>query len=364
MLTQLLNTRYARSKGLSLVELLVVISIVLALLGLLVPAVQSARESARRIQCSNNVKQFGLAIHSYASVLNSFPPGRLVVVSPSDTHAPSANSNATTGNGTCFSAFAFLLPQLELATVFNQVNFSFGPDTAANNDMSIQQPSVFLCPSDTSIRALPQGSGFVGVSNYALNTGATLAVSPKNPRGIAVNGVFFENSRIRFADIIDGTSHTVCISEQTLSDPSDKANNNGLWNGLFPTSGFILTTGNNNVNNGPELVNYPQDCITGNRFQLTRGNRLLYGAPGHTMYNHLRTPNDIHVDCRGGLPHSQRNFYWWSRLSHNTAARSRHAHGVYALFCDGHVQFITANIDGQIWSRLGNRHDGEVVHDF
>jgi prepilin-type processing-associated H-X9-DG protein len=96
---------------------------------------------------------------------------------------------------------------------------------------------------------------------------------------------------------------------------------------------------------GPELLQYPQDCIIGNKLHLKRGNRILYGAPGYTMYNHIRGPNDQQIDYRGGLPHSERNFYWWSRLSHNVAAHSKHAVVVNALYCDGHVQFVSNEMD-------------------
>lgn len=348
----------------TLVELLVVIAIIGILVGLLLPAVQAAREAARRIQCINNLKQIGLAMHSYASAHRAFPPGRLVAVSASDNQTASANGNATTGNGNCFSAYAYLLPQLEQSVIYNQINFSSGPDTAANNDMSITQPPVFICPSDTGLRSLAQGIGFAGVTNYVLSTGTTFPVSTNNPGGRSVTGIFYENSRVRFADITDGTSQTICISEQILSDSNDSANNGGNWNGTSPTTGFVLTTGNNNTNAGPELLNYPQDCVAGNKLQLTRGNRLLYGAPGHTMYNHIRGPNDKQIDCRGGLPHSQRNFYWWSRLSHNVAAHSKHAGGVHALMCDGHTQFIANSIDLTIWSSMGSRGGGEVVGEF
>jgi prepilin-type processing-associated H-X9-DG protein len=331
---------------------------------LILPAVQQAREAARRTQCRNNLKQLGLALHNYADTFGTFPPGRVVGISPADDLTASANGNATTGNGNCFSAFAGLLPQLDQSVIFNQINFNSGPDTAANNNMSIVQPPVFLCPSDSGLHSLAQGAGFAGVTNYVLNTGTTFSVSPGNPSGKPVTGVFFENSRVRFQDVTGGTSQTICVSEQVLSEPGDAANNGGNWNGNSPTTGFVLTSGNNNTSSGPELLNYPGDCVAGNKLQLTRGNRLLYGAPGHTMYNHIRGPNDQQVDCRGGLPHSQRNFYWWSRLSHNVASHSKHVGGVQSLFCDGHVQFIANFIDLSIWQGLGSKSSGEVLGEF
>ena len=282
-----------------------------------------------------------------------------MIVSSSDDLTASANGNATQGNGRCFSAYSFLLPQFEQDALYRRIDFSFGPDTAVNNAPSTSQLAVFLCPSDSGVRALAQGTGFVGVTNYVLSTGSTLAVSPRNPHGTPVTGIFFENSAVRIADVIDGTSETICISEQVLSDPSDAANKSGKWTGNTPTTGFVLTTGNNNSSVGPELTNYPQDCVAGNQLQLTRGNRLLYGAPGHTMYNHLRPPNDRGIDCRGGLPHSNRNFFWWSRLTHNTAAHSKHSGGVHSLFCDGHVQFVSSSVDLTTWRAPGTRNNGD-----
>ena len=353
-----------RRRGFTLIELLVVIAIIAVLVALLLPAVQQAREAARRTQCKNNLKQLGLSLHNYADVFDTFPPGRIVHISTSDNRTASANGNATTGNGDCFSAFAQLLPQLDQGVIYNQINFNSGPDTAANNDLSILQPSVFICPSDSGAKSLAQGTGFAGVTNYVLNTGTTFPVSPNNPSGIPVTGIFYENSKVRLADITDGTSQTICLSEQILSSLSDPTNNGGNWTGVTPSTGFVLTSGNNNTNAGPELMNYPGDCANGSKLQLTRGNRLLYGAPGHTMYNHVRGPNDTQIDCRGGLPHSPRNYYWWSRLSHNIASHSKHVGGVHSLFGDGHVQFVSNSIDLSIWHGLGSRSGREVLGEF
>jgi prepilin-type N-terminal cleavage/methylation domain-containing protein/prepilin-type processing-associated H-X9-DG protein len=357
------------SRGFTLIELLVVIAIIAILISLLLPAVQQAREAARRTQCKNNLKQLGLGMHNYHDAFNTFPPGRIVYVSPGDDGSQGANGSATTGRGDCFSAFAQLLPHLDQGPLYNQINFNSGPDTAANDSIVGVQPPVFLCPSDLGTKALSQASTFVGVTNYVMNTGTTFPVSVKNPSGVPVTGIFFENSRVRIGDITDGTSSTVCLGEQVLSDPNDSTgtgvvNASGTWTGGLPTTGFALTTGNNNTNAGPALLNYPGDCVAGNRLQLTRGNRLLYGAPGHTMYNHIRVPNDKNIDCRGGLPHSTRNVYWWSRLSHNVAAHSRHTGGAHALFCDGHVQFCSSNIDVAVWQGIGSRSGGEVIGEF
>ncbi len=351
-------------RGFTLIELLVVIAIIAVLIALLLPAVQQAREAARRSQCKNNMKQLGLAIHNYADAFGAFPPGRIVYVAPTDDHTASANSNSTTGTGNCFSAFAQLLPQLDQGPLYNQINFNSGPDTTPNNGPSTVHLPMFQCPSDSGIPALAQGTGMVGVTNYVMNTGTTFPVSLNNPGSTAVTGVFFENSNVRFADISDGTSQTICISEQVLSKVGDPTSSGGDWTGVAPSTGFVLTTGNNNTNNGPELLNYPGDCIAGSNLQLTRGNRLLYGAPGHSMYNHIRSPNDTNIDCRGGLPHSVRNYYWWSRLSHNVATHSRHTGGVHSLFCDGHVQFMSNVIDLPTWQGLGSRNGGEVLGEW
>ncbi len=332
--------------GFTLVELLVVIGIVALLIALLLPAVQAAREAARATQCRNHLKQIGVALNNYHSAHGCFPPGRL--------------RSMVDGQGRCFSAYAHLLPYLEADALYDLINFDANPDNPAANPTALSQTiPFFLCPSDSQ-KVLQSNtvSGIIvnsAVHNYPLNTGTTYPVSPRNPGGLPVTGVFFENSKVRMADVSDGSSHTVCVSETITSEGGPDT-----WDGVSSTNGFVLTAGNDNASNGPELTNYATQCHqAGLKLQQTRGSRWLYGAPGHSMYNHVRPPNDPDIDCRGGLPHSNRTNYWWDRLSLNVAARSRHANGVHALFCDGHVQFVEETIDAAVWQAVGSRNAGE-----
>src|SRR5262245_38417331 len=339
-------------RGFTLVELLVVIAIIGVLVALLLPAVQMAREAGRRAKCQNNLKQIGLAINNYHDVNGCFPPGR--------------QRTFVDGQGRCFSAYAFLLPYLEAKTLYDQINFDANPDDPALNGVPLGHTTpYFLCPSD-SIKILQSNvvNGVVvnsAVHNYPLNTGTTYPLSPRNPGGVPVTGVFFENSSTGFKDILDGSSRTVCISETVQADVGGPT----TWDGVSKTNGFVLTRGNDNATNGPELTDYATQCHgAGLQLQQTRGSRWLYGAPGHSMYNHIRAPNDPDVDCRGGLPHSIRTNFWWDRLSLNVAARSRHPGGVQALFCDGHVQFVSNTIQLATWQALGTRAGGEVVGNY
>lgn len=339
-------------RGFTLIELLVVIAIIAILIALLLPAVQAAREAARRTECRNNLKQLGLALNNYHESCRTLPPGRM--------------RSSTDGQGRCFSAYAHLLPHLDAGPLFKQINFNADPDNLAVNGMAMSQTiKFFLCPSDAS--AILQSNVVNGqainsaVHNYPLCTGTTLPVSPRNPGGVRVTGVFYENSRTRFQDVTDGSSSTICISETIKSEPGGPA----TWDGVSPITGFVLTQGNDNSTNGPELTNYATQChAAGLLLNLTRGSRWLFAAPGHSMYNHLRTPNDRDVDCRGGLPHSNRTNFWWDRVSHNIAARSWHTGGVHALFVDGHVKFVSDTINLTTWQALGSRDSHEVVGEF
>ncbi|MBI3463110.1 MAG: DUF1559 domain-containing protein [Planctomycetes bacterium] len=331
-----------RRAALTLIEVLVVIAVIGVLIAMLLPAVQAAREASRRAQCQNNLRQIGIALQNYHGVLQHFPPGRLRI--------------AVDGQGRCFSAYAHLLPFLEASTLYQQIDFNANPEDAANAAALNQTIPYFLCPSDQFKKL----QGDSAVHNYPLNTGTTYPLSPQNPAGVAITGVFFENSAVSFRDIIDGASQTVCVSETIESEGGPN-----VWDGVSHTNGFVLTRGNDNSTTGPELTDYATQCSgAGLRLQQTRGSRWLYGAPGHSMYNHLHGPNDAGVDCRGGLPHSNRTGFWWDRLSLNVAARSRHPGGVHALFCDGHVQFTANGVDPRAWQAIGSRNGREATSAF
>ncbi len=309
-------------RGFTLIELLVVIAIIAVLISLLLPAVQAAREAARRTQCVNNFKQIALAMHTYAEAHNVFPPGRV--------------RSRVPGLGQVYSCFAQVLPQLGQTPCYNAINFSLNADRGIGgpeNDTARRiRISEFLCPTDTSsLFDTPEQSQ----TNYQMNVGTKHSV-------INSDGILYENSRVNFAGISDGSSQTALLSELARS-------------AILKTNYVIETT-------GQQIVSYEVTCRpNGPAVARARGNRWIYGAPNHTMYSHHRPPNHLDPDCRGGNPFGDASNTAWDLLSLDTSARSLHPGGVNVAMGDGSVRFAKDTTNHTVWRALGSRNGGEVV---
>jgi prepilin-type N-terminal cleavage/methylation domain-containing protein/prepilin-type processing-associated H-X9-DG protein len=207
--------------GLTLIELLVVIGIVSVLVAILIPAVQAAREAARRVQCANNLKQIALGMHSYMSTVGTFPPGYLSLVLVSLQQAlPPGETNPGPlvfgdDGGPGWSGHAMILPYLEQRPLYDQINVTLGVDHPANSTSIHTTLAVFQCPSDGQSKALVDvpyeqaGAGIICAmagSNSVMSAG-TIRPTCRKCRD-SFDGVFGRNIAIGPADITDGLSQT------------------------------------------------------------------------------------------------------------------------------------------------------------
>jgi prepilin-type N-terminal cleavage/methylation domain-containing protein/prepilin-type processing-associated H-X9-DG protein len=194
------------SRAFSLIELLVTIAIIALLVALIMPAVQYAREAARRSQCKNHLHQLGLAMESYHTSQSMLPFGWMC-----RSDDPACMPNQPRPH--MWSGLAMALPELEQSAIFNSINFWLERNDVANSTGVGQAIAVFLCPSHSrSSRVLdsaPLGNGFyVGGSDYKANVGGGAVVE---------SGLMYRNSSIRFAEIRDGDSNTLLLGESSAS---------------------------------------------------------------------------------------------------------------------------------------------------
>ena len=210
------------NRGFTLIELLVVIAIIGVLVGLLLPAVQQAREAARRTTCVNNMKQLGIACHNYKDVNKVLPPGW---------QKPTDLTNFSEGN--YWGWGTFILPFMEETSLFDQIDFtaeytvsSGGP----NDGISANILTGYLCPSDASG---PMGIEYVNhaKSNYIGSYGNKQIDLPANWSSTANRGVFTENRALKFRHITDGTSKTILLGERTGTPRNGSNYKAGLWAG-------------------------------------------------------------------------------------------------------------------------------------
>jgi prepilin-type N-terminal cleavage/methylation domain-containing protein/prepilin-type processing-associated H-X9-DG protein len=339
--------RSIRRAGFTLIELLVVIAIIGVLIALLLPAVQQAREAARRTQCRNNLKQIGLAIHNYLSSNNTMPFGK----GPSYVGAPVYAR---------WSQHALLLPYLDQAPLYNTLDFNFPPDTpgmggvvafmpaytgssAGNTSGSRTVVPMFMCPSDQSPTDTWQAqNNYVGnqggwLCDRSDQQGASTDVSP----GEVQTGVFYFLSQVKPSDVLDGMSNTAFFSEKIRGQgtPNPKSD---LFVIAHQTS--LDATYNTCMSINP---------ATATPLSSKWGYSWVMGENCCTQYNHVSTPNTF--SCGGtGFPGSMTN------MSMQVSAGSRHTGGAHVMMGDGSVRFIADNIALTSWRALGSRASGEV----
>ena len=204
-------------RAFTLIELLVVIAIIAVLIALLLPAVQQAREAARRTQCRNNLHQIGLALHNYHDTHNCFPPGNL---------APNFSTGASYG-GHEHTWLAMVLPFVDEAAIYNALNFSLKSYDVANSTATSSQLAQYSCPSLRSPERFSGGGSTFSTNEYVGCTGKSDYRNTAPSSVAAANrGILYMISRVRIRDIRDGTSQTIAGGEKNrLID--DKVYNNG-----------------------------------------------------------------------------------------------------------------------------------------
>jgi prepilin-type N-terminal cleavage/methylation domain-containing protein/prepilin-type processing-associated H-X9-DG protein len=365
-------------RGFTLIELLVVIAIIAVLISLLLPAVQSAREAARRAQCTNNLKQIGLAMHNYHTANNTFPPGT------------AASYNTLNGNTACiagmgWSAQSLMLSYLEQAPLYNAANFSLDPIQAnsgngANTTAVYTRLAAFICPSDNNAGLQTGGTGSPLLNNYYASEGTTdysNAGTNNNPPpncngGTGSTGLFYYAISYGIQQITDGTSNTVAFSEGLTGSNgtvpknyvtgvnlnSSPASYQDVWTSISPPGPAP----------GTVMAGILQNCSStfvtataGNGLNTNQGWLWAWGAEAMTMFNTI-------------VPPQSQQYTWGNcRFSNFTSgvqsadhsnivnATSNHPGGCEVLMADGHVQFIKGTISMTTWWQLGTRAGGEII---
>lgn len=307
-------------RGLTLIEVLVTLAIIGLLIAIVLPAVQHAREAARRTTCRNNLHQIGVGIHSYMTVHECLPPG-----------------NINRGH----SVFVAMLPFLEKQHLYNEINLTIPPvmhaDMAINRTVLRARIDLLLCPSDSG----PQETD--GPANGRTNYHGVLS-SRYLDLGFRNNGVMAGSSRhgiIRPNDASDGLTNTLAMSEvlQGGAEPQSTQDSRRYVFVVRPWQGTTETL----ARSCDAAVHVP-----GNAYGMShRGWHWMHGSLGATLYTHVQTPN--RKSCSNAGDH----------FSGAYTASSAHPNGVSALVADGSVRWISDDVDHALWHAIGTRNAGD-----
>jgi len=284
----------SRVRGFTLIELLVVIAIIAILIALLLPAVQQAREAARRTQCKNNLKQIGLALHNYADIAGCFPMGYI------DTGTTNNGSRMDGG----WSWASMILPQIDQGPLYNQFNFNFlphgegnsYPQVVANSRLCATPQTAFSCPTDVKPTTYPKHdpgttgyisamatSSYCGVHGPFAGDPCTTGPFDFSPPQ-AILGTFSTNTCRSFRDFTDGTSNTIVVGEVAAQMQNQTHPNTMLYGSVIQNGG--ANCANNSIGTAG-MYQHARGCIAKLNAPLSLGGLFKAFSSGHTGGAHF-----------------------------------------------------------------------------